>query len=142
MSYCIAFSIDGATDVTRRYVRNADTQGVDRSRCPEEVLLWITNEIRRIRRETLSKEERRRLIAEDEREDKELRGHVVKALAASFGRAIGNCGSPGGPSNLPGSGPGDEQKLPVRESGSEAWRQARGEDGGQHDPERDARDGP
>ena len=124
MSYCIAFSIDGATDVTRRYVRNGATHAADRNRAPEEVLLWITNEIRKMRRETLSKEEKRRLIIEDEREEKELRGYVVQALAAAIGKMI-----PTTPTSA-----GDEQKLPARRSGAQAWRQARGEEGGRGGP--------
>ncbi|MCJ1426522.1 peptide-N4-(N-acetyl-beta- glucosaminyl)asparagine amidase [Sticta canariensis] len=119
MSYCIAFSNEGATDVTRRYVRNATDHGADRNRAPEEVLLWIMNEIRHMRRESLSKEERRRLIAEDGREEKELRGYVVQALAAEIGRML--------PSRPPASG--DEQKLPARRSGAAVWREARGENG-------------
>lgn len=119
MSYCIAFSNEGATDVTRRYVRNATDHGADRNRAPEEVLLWIMNEIRRMRRENLSKEERRRLIAEDDREEKELRGYVVQALAAEIGRML--------PTRPPASG--DEQKLPARRSGAAVWREARGENG-------------
>lgn len=119
MSYCIAFSTDGATDVTRRYVRNATDHGADRNRAPEEVLLWITNEIRRMRRENLSKDEKRRLIAEDEREEKELRGYVVQALAAEIGRML--------PARAPASG--DEPKLPARRTGTAVWREARGENG-------------
>ncbi len=120
MSYCIAFSIDGATDVTRRYVRNAADHGADRNKCPEEVLMFITNEIKRMRRETMSKEERKRLIIEDEREEKELRGYVVQALAASIGRMF--------PANGNASA-GGEIKLPASRSGTEAWREARGEAG-------------
>ena len=119
MSYCIAFSIDGATDVTRRYVRNHAAHGADRNRAPEEVVLWITNEIRRMRRESLSKEERRRLIAEDQREDRELRNYVVQSLTAQLGLAL--------PSRTGASA--DGQKLPARRSGAEAWQQARGEAG-------------
>ena len=131
MSYCIAFSIDGATDVTRRYVRNAADHGLDRNRCPEEVLLYIVNEVRRMRRETMSKEERKRIFIEDEREEKELRGYVVQALAASIGHML-----PGGSmaGNLNGGGggtgaAGGEIKLPARQTGAEAWRTARGENG-------------
>ena len=120
MSYCIAFSIDGATDVTRRYVRNAADHGADRNRCPEEVLMFIMNEIKRMRRENISKEERKRLIIEDEREERELRGYVVQALAASIGRMFPTNGS---------GGTGEEIKLPERRSGAQAWREARGEAG-------------
>ena len=118
MSYCIAFSIDGATDVTRRYVRNAADHGADRNKCPEEVLIFITNEIKRMRRENMPKDERKRLIIEDEREEKELRGYVVQALAASIGRMFPPNGSAGG-----------EIKLPESRNGAEAWREVRGEAG-------------
>ncbi|KAL8916434.1 MAG: hypothetical protein Q9172_006303 [Xanthocarpia lactea] len=120
MSYCIAFSADGATDVTRRYVRDAAKHGADRNRCPEEVLVWITDEIKKLRRENLSKEDRRRIIIEDHREEKELRGYVVRALAAEIGR-INLSGQP--------SMPGEEQKVPGRASGTQEWREARGEAG-------------
>lgn len=120
MSYCIAFSADGATDVTRRYVRNASKHGLDRNRCPEEVLVWITDEIKKLRRENVGKDDRRRLIIEDHKEEKELRGYVVGALAAEIGRI-----------NLSDqtSSTGEEQKVPGRVSGSQAWREARGEAG-------------
>ena len=118
MSYCIAFSIDGATDVTRRYVRNAADHGADRNKCPEDVLMFITNEIKRMRRENMPKEERKRLIIEDEREERELRGYVVQALAASIGRMFPTNGNAGA-----------EIKLPASRNGAEAWREARGEAG-------------
>ena len=144
MSYCVAFSIDGATDVTRRYVRNAADQGADRNRCPEEVLMFITNEIRRMRRENKSKEERRKLFIEDEREEKELRGYVVQSLAAELGRMLP--GAAPGP-NVTGGGAGNEVKVPeplARRNGAQAWREARGEHGaGQTRPDRSPpRDGP
>ena len=119
MSYCIAFSIEGATDVTRRYVRNATAHGADRHRAPEEVLMWITNEIRRMRRENLSKEEKRRIIADDAREEKELRGYVVQALAVEIGKLL--------PSR-PASG-GEGQKIPSQREGATSWQQATGEEG-------------
>lgn len=107
MAYCIAFSIDGATDVTRRYVRNPAKHGLDRTKAPEEVLIWIIDEIRRMRRENLSKEERRRLVMEDVREEEELRGYVAEAIAAEV------------TSMLPGSTSPilDADKLPARQSG-------------------------
>ena len=126
MSYCIAFSNEGATDVTRRYMRNTARFGANRTRAPEEVLLWIMNDIKRQRRENLSKEERRRLIREDDREEKELRGYVCQALAAEVIKmAPGGTASNGGSSSS-----GDDTKLPAgRQSGSAEWVRARGEGG-------------
>jgi len=122
MSYCIAFSIDGATDVTRRYVRNPAAHSLDRSRCPEEVLLYITNEIKKMRRDNLTKDEKRRLIKEDEREDRELRGYVVQALTAEIERLIPTV------TGAAASG-GSEPKLPAGQTGTASWTAARGENG-------------
>lgn len=80
MSYCIAFSNDGATDVTRRYVRNTHYLG-PRTRCTEEVLLWIMQEIRKLRRENLDKPVQQQLRREDEREERELQAYVMRSLA-------------------------------------------------------------
>ncbi|KAI9749018.1 MAG: peptide-N4-(N-acetyl-beta- glucosaminyl)asparagine amidase [Chaenotheca gracillima] len=128
MAYCIAFSLDGATDVTRRYVRHPSNHGRDRTKCPEEVILYIADEIRRIRRENMSKEERRRLIKEDEREERELRGYVAQAIAEQVTNMLPGATSPT-VANSPGS-PSDDTKLPAgRQSGSTEWVQARGENG-------------
>lgn len=132
MSYCIAFSIEGATDVTRRYVRNANTHGADRNRAPEEVLMWIINEIRRMRRDNLSKEEKRRIIAEDTREEKELRGYVVQALAVEIGKLLPSRPGPRG----------DEQKVPNHRDGATTLHQAMSEDGSTSGtPDRPPREG-
>ncbi|KAL8746703.1 MAG: hypothetical protein Q9184_007710 [Pyrenodesmia sp. 2 TL-2023] len=118
----------------RRYVRDAAKHGLDRNRCPEEVLVWITDDIKKMRRENIAKEDRRRLVIEDHREEKELRGYVVQALAAQIGQI-----------DLSGQSPtsGEEQKLPERVSGSRAWREARGEAGNHpsSDNERPPREG-
>ena len=128
MSYCIAFSIDGATDVTRRYVRNAASHGAERNKCPEEVLMYVTREIKRMRRASMLKDEQKRLLIEDEREERELQGFVVQALAAEIGKML-----PTGRSGSGESGSGEDIKVPeqsARRSGAQAWREARGENGG------------
>ncbi|MCJ1379866.1 peptide-N4-(N-acetyl-beta- glucosaminyl)asparagine amidase [Xylographa soralifera] len=130
MSYCIAFSIDGATDVTRRYIRNPASHSLDRNRAPEEVLLYIMNEIKRMRRDGLSKEEKRRLIKEDQREDKELREYVVHALTAEIEKLV--IQSSNSTASTRSSALGlSEQKLPSQHTGTAAWRTARGEGGTQ-----------
>lgn len=130
IAYCIAFSTDGATDVTRRYVRNPAEQGLDRTRCPEEVLLWITQEIKKMRRENMDKSERTRLMKEDAREERELRGYVAQALTAQMVSTLP--GAVKAQSTNISSSPTDEVKTPVgRISGSAEWINARAESGAQ-----------
>lgn len=125
MAYCIAFSSEGATDVTRRYVRNAGEHGLSRTRCPEDVLLWITHEIKKTRRENMDKSDQSRLMKEDAREEKELRSYVARALAATMVSSL-----PGAVQPSPAGTPASEIKTPVgRESGETDWINARGENG-------------
>lgn len=132
MSYCIAFSTDGATDVTRRYVRNHHAHGNERNRCPEEVLFFIINEIRRMRRENTLKDDRKKLLIEDEREDRELRSYVIKSLAAEIGKMLpggsqhDNSGGGGGGGGSGGAS-GEAHKLEERQEAERAWREASGE---------------
>lgn len=113
IAYCIAFSNDGATDVTRRYVRNY-RYSLPRTRCSEEVLLWIMHEIRKIRRQNTDKAVRQNLMREDEREERELRSYVAQSLASDM------------LSSLPGSANaqrGDEIKTPAerRQEATVQW---------------------
>ena len=98
--------------------------------------MWIINEIRRQRRENMLKEERMRLIVEDEREERELKNYVVQALAASIGTML-----PTSPTNSPVSVRGDEAKVPSRRNGAEQWMQAGAEDGSAPPPEQPPREG-
>jgi peptide-N4-(N-acetyl-beta-glucosaminyl)asparagine amidase len=81
MAYCIAFSVDGATDVTRRYVRDPVRHGLQRTRCPEGVLLHILDEIKARRRQDMDKSIKFRLQGEDMEEAKELQRYMVSSLA-------------------------------------------------------------
>ena len=126
LSYVIAFSNDGCTDVTRRYVRNTATYGSERNRCPEEVLMYIVNEIRQMRRQNLSKDEKRRLIREDQREERELRGYVVMSLTAEIEKLLISSST----SNRSNAGSSSEIKVPARATtATEAYRRARGQNG-------------
>ena len=93
MAYCIAFSYDGATDVTRRYVRQ-QSQLLPRTRCPEEVLVWILQEIRKSRRENLPKQERFRLEKEDMDEESEFRAYQTQGMAMEMAGRLGVPGLP------------------------------------------------
>ncbi|EEH21904.2 protein png1 [Paracoccidioides brasiliensis Pb03] len=137
MAYCIAFSIDGATDVTRRYVRNPAKHGISRTRAPEEVLLWVIHEIRRMRRDNLSKAERRRLMKEDEREERELRGYMAQAIATEINNLFPNEQLNTNTSNNGNSASSDETKIPVASrNGTVEWVNPTASQTGQPNPDR------
>lgn len=123
LSYCIAFSTDGATDVTRRYVRSSKW-ATERNRCPESVLLHILDEITLLRREKVSRKDTFGLQGEDVREQRELRGYIIAAIANELSKL-----SP--QEILEGRirvVSADEDKLrESRSSGTAEWLRARGE---------------
>ncbi|KAH8146135.1 uncharacterized protein LAJ45_09825 [Morchella importuna] len=119
MAYCIAFSHDGVTDVTRRYVRNTRTQALPRTRCPEEVLHYIIKELREKRREKLSPEDVKRLEKEDRAEERELQLYVSQGQAQEKLLA-GSTSSRGDVAH------GDLKRPIGRQSGSTDWKHRRG----------------
>ena len=116
MSYCIGFSVDGATDVTNRYVRKPAQQGSPRNRVTEEVLAHIISEINRIRRSRYSEDKKQRLTAEDAEEADELCCYVHGSSSSP---------SQGGTPTSTQQG----ERLPARLTGTDEWRAARGENG-------------
>ena len=82
MAYCIAFSVDGATDVTRRYVRNNE-HALERTRVSENVLLHILGEITAVRRLKLGEEDIARLETEDQKEALELQQFITGNFSSS-----------------------------------------------------------
>ena len=135
LSYCIAFSADGAMDVTRRYVRDAK-HAAERNRAPEAVLLHIMDEIRATRRANMSKQDKFRLQGEDIREAKELRASVISSIAHAVSKLR--------PEDIINAqvtrrlDPDAQKALEGRMSGNAQWIRARGE-GGQQQNQQDPR---
>ena len=103
--------------MTRRYVRNPVRHGKPRTRVPEEVLVWVIDEVRRKRRENVAKTDEKRLKKEDEREEKELRGYTISALVAEMNNIV-----PYGQSSRTGS---DDKAPTSREEAAANWINAR-----------------
>ncbi|KAK9368857.1 hypothetical protein V1509DRAFT_563949 [Lipomyces kononenkoae] len=104
MSYAIAFSADGATDVSRRYIRTEGGQ-LPRNRIPESELVVILQAITRERRTVLSAGEKADLECEDNAEKLELDSYVSQSTPISTA------------------------ELRPRETGAGEWTEARGENG-------------
>ena len=113
-------------DVTRRYVRNAQ-HSLERNRAPEAVLLHIMDEIRALRRNNMSKQDKFRLEGEDMRENRELRSYVISAIAQDVSRLSVDDIISGRRQPRPDA---DSQKAAEgRTSGATEWIRARGEGG-------------
>jgi len=99
-SYILAFSIEGAQDVSRAYIKDFDAALSRRTRMSEESLQAVLTEITRERRNGLSSDRLEALAREDEGQRQFLYG--IKQ--------------------------GDVH-LPARQTGTAEWIAARGEDG-------------
>lgn len=102
MSYCIGYSVEGARDVTKRYVTRED-MALPRDKVSEPLLAKAMEDITIERRRTFTDEERKKLEEDDELEKKELDGY-----------------SPSQTTN---------GEVGPRESGAGEWTAQRGEDG-------------
>jgi peptide-N4-(N-acetyl-beta-glucosaminyl)asparagine amidase len=130
LGYCIAFSVDGAMDVTRRYVRNPWKHGLERNRCPESVLLHILEEIRNMRRSNMSKQEKFRLAGEDMHENRELKTYLVCTIVHNATRINIDDLLSGRPQTRQGSQSSEAPKASeVRADGSTEWIRGRSEGG-------------
>lgn len=126
-------------DVTRRYVRNPTKNSLERNRAPEAVLLHIMDEIRAMRRNNMSKQDKFRLEGEDMREARELRSYAMTSIAHEVSKISVDDILSGRPNPRPQRSDPDVQKaLEGRTSGNSEWIRQRGEGGrgtpGQQDP--------
>lgn len=88
LGYCIAFSCDGAMDVTSRYCRNPSKWAAPRNKTSEATLLYIMDEIRSLRRRKLEKSEKIRLEQEDALEYQELRHYYISTLIGEVAKLL------------------------------------------------------
>ncbi|EGX91776.1 peptidase (PNG1) [Cordyceps militaris CM01] len=90
LTYVIAFSVDGATDVTRRYLRAVSLfRERPRTRCSEEALVYILREITAMRRTSMEEDKVARLKEEDAREQRELAAYMVASITNEFVSSLG-----------------------------------------------------
>jgi peptide-N4-(N-acetyl-beta-glucosaminyl)asparagine amidase len=104
MAYCIALSVEGTMDVTKRYVRDA-TKALPRDKLSEHDLKVLLDNITAIRCASLAPEEQARIMDERDLETAELLSYSTAATVSS-GAAVG-----------------------PRQSGAGEWTRERGEDG-------------
>lgn len=140
LSYCIAFSADGAMDVTHRYVRDPQKHAAERNRAPEAVLLHIMDEIRNMRRNNMSKQDKFRLQGEDIREGKELYSHVISSIAYEVSKISAQDIMSG--VYTPRRQEEGPKALEGRTSGNSQWIRGRGENGRNQTSQQDPRNHP
>lgn len=103
MSYCIAFSVDGATDVTRRYVQEAKFR-LQRRLCSEESLGLMMKQIRDLRRADMTEGQRFKLQEEDASEETELQFYTQWELVKDVegvNQTVASASSPPSSSSAP-----------------------------------------
>lgn len=116
-------------DVTRRYVRDPAKHSLERNRASEAVLLHIMDEIRAMRRNNMSKQDKFRLEGEDMREARELRGYVISSIAYEVSRLNAD-DIISGRNSHPRPDPDAQKAIESgRTSGNPEWVRARGEGG-------------
>ncbi|CUA70874.1 peptide-N4-(N-acetyl-beta-glucosaminyl)asparagineamidase [Rhizoctonia solani] len=108
MSYIIAFSVDGASDVSRGYVQNSNEMFQRRHDAPEPALAEELARITAARRRNRSSSDLTRLKEQDETERTWLAGSDQRAKEPEQ----------------------QKEAEPARESGTQEWKEARGEAGG------------
>ena len=121
-------------DVTRRYVRDPTKYCLERNRAPEAVLLHIMSEIRAMRRNNMTKQDKFRLEGEDMREERELRNNVIASIAQQVCKINADDIISG--RYTPRSDTDGPKALEGRTSGNAQWIHARGE-GGRGTPNQD-----
>lgn len=99
-SYILAFSVEGAQDVSRGYIKDFDAALSRRNQISEEALQKLLEDVTRNRRAGLSATRLQELEREDAGEKRFLDGYKE-----------------------------DDLDLPARQTGTEEWIKARGEDG-------------
>ncbi|KAK9476220.1 hypothetical protein V1514DRAFT_344896 [Lipomyces japonicus] len=105
MSYVIAFSAEGAVDVSNRYVRNPDSR-LARNRISEHDLVNLLSQISFQRRKKMTSQEKTQLEIEDQNEQEELNSYTTSPQTQT-----------------------QSEILKPRQTGAGAWTHTRGEDG-------------
>ncbi|KAI1427569.1 hypothetical protein F5Y12DRAFT_712103 [Xylaria sp. FL1777] len=118
LSYCIAFSTEGAVDVTRRYVRQEKLLK-PRDRCSELTLFYMLKKITAERRDKLSKETQERLRLGDAAEQEELQTFRVLSTVRELIVSLAPPSEPGSSQQRPKNR--ESRNLPPKLALEEKW---------------------